>query len=82
MFHKIGKLGTGNNFNVKSWVAAFLFGMIIVVMALFGIQNDRGDDTGGGVAAIVNDKAISIAEYRSRVESIEQNANLQFSQFP
>lgn len=82
MFHKIGKLGTGNNFNIKSWVAAFLFGMIIVVMALFGVQNDQGGDTAGGVAAVVNDKAISIAEYRSRVESIEQNANMQFNQFP
>lgn len=82
MFHKIGKLGTGANFNLKSWVAAFLFGMIIVVMALFGVQNDRAGDSAGGVAAVVNDRAISIAEYRTVVENIEQNANLQFSQFP
>ncbi len=82
MFHKIGKLGGGRNFNWKSWVAAFLFGAIIVVMALFGIQNDRAGDATGGIAAVVNDNAISLAEYRSRVENMEQEAKINFDQFP
>lgn len=82
MLHKIGKLGGGKDFNMKSWVAAFLFGAIIVVMALFGIRTDHANDSAGGVAAIVNDNAISLAEYRSHVENMEQQAKARFEQFP
>ena len=49
-------------FNVKKWVAAILFGAIIIVFALFGVRPDKYGDAAGGVAATVNDNAISIAE--------------------
>ncbi len=81
MFKKI-KLGTGEDFSLKKWVAAFLFGAIIVVFALWGVHPDTYGDRTGGVAAVVNDASISLAEYRSRVEMVEQNARMNLDQFP
>lgn len=67
----------------KNWVAYVIFGAIIVVFALFGITPSQfGDTAGGGVAAVVNDAAISLAEYRTRVESVERNSRMRFDQFP
>ncbi|MGE4131291.1 MAG: SurA N-terminal domain-containing protein [Bdellovibrionales bacterium] len=73
MFRKISRFFHGQEFSFKSWVAAVLFGAIILVFALFGIQPDQFGEGTGGVAAVVNGKTISIAEFRSRVESMEQN---------
>lgn len=83
MLHKVGKLGGGKDFNLKSWIAASLFGLLTIVMAIsfIGLPTEGGE-AHAGVAAIVNDNAISIAEYRSRLEQMEQNAKLQFDQFP
>ncbi|MGZ3723214.1 MAG: SurA N-terminal domain-containing protein, partial [Bdellovibrionales bacterium] len=67
---------------MKHWVAVVLFAAIIVVFALWGVNPNRMGESSGGVAATVNDASISIAEYRSRVESIQQNSKMQFDQFP
>jgi len=58
---------------VKHWVAVTLFAAIIIVFALWGIHPDQYGGATGGVAAVVNDTPISIAEYRNRVENMEQN---------
>ncbi len=70
---------------MKHWVAVILFGAIIIVFGLWGVNPSRmggGDASNGGVAATVNDVSISLAEYRSRVESVEQNMKGRFDQFP
>lgn len=88
MFEKLrGLLSTkkreGQGLGWKNWVAYVLFGAIIVVFALFGVTPSQfGDSAGGGVAAVVNESSISLAEYRTRVESVEQNARMRFDQFP
>lgn len=88
MAEKARKSGNaGNNFKetkktVKHWVAVVLFAAIIVVFALWGIDPSRLGGASGGVAATVNETGISLAEYRSRVEAIEQNAKMRFDQFP
>jgi peptidyl-prolyl cis-trans isomerase D len=82
IFKKVGKVGTGQEFSLKAWVATILFGAIIIVFALWGVRPDKYGDSAGGVAATVNDSSISLAEYRSRVENIEQNARMRFDQFP
>lgn len=87
MFEKMRKLLKPNTSkrqesNWKKWVAYVLFGAIILVFALFGVDKQHGQGTSGGVAAVVNDSAISLAEFRSRVESKEQNARMGLEQFP
>lgn len=68
---------------LKHWVAIVLFAAIILVFALWGVgPSSKLGEAGGGVVATVNETAISLAEYRSRVESIEQNAKVRFDQFP
>ena len=42
MFQKIGKIGTGEDFNLKGWVATILFAAIIVVFALWYWEIDGG----------------------------------------
>jgi peptidyl-prolyl cis-trans isomerase D len=68
--------------SAKNWVAYVVFGAIIIVFALWGISPDRYRGETGGVAAVVNDTTISLAEYRNRVELYEQNARAQFDRFP
>lgn len=68
--------------NVKHWVAVVLFAAIIIVFVLMGVSPDQLGGGTGGVAATVNNTAITLNEYRSRVESIEQNARMRFDQFP
>jgi len=82
IFKKVGKLDRFGEVSWKGWVATILFGAIILVFALSDIGGTRGGDEGLGVAAMVNDSAISIAEYRGRVENIEQNAKGQLDQIP
>ncbi len=67
----------------KKWVAALLFGAIIIVFVFFGMDpgTQFGDAT-GGVAAMVNSTPITLAEYRTRVQSIEENARTRFADFP
>lgn len=76
------KTGKRQETGWKNWVAYVLFGAIIVVFALFGITPGRMGNGIGGVAAVVNDTSITLAEYRQRVEAIEQNARMRFDQFP
>jgi len=79
----IPKSRPGKGFGWKNWVAYILFGAIIIVFALFGMdQRQGGGQSAGGVAAVVNDSTISLADFRARVESIEQNARMRFDQFP
>jgi len=66
----------------KHWVAHILFGAIILVFALWGVRPDNMGGLAGGVAAVVNTQAITVSEYRSRLENIEQNARFRFDQFP
>src|SRR5690606_3744257 len=68
---------------VRNIVAYVIFGAIIVVFALFGIDpNQYGGGGTGGVAAVVNHEVIPLAEYRSRVDELQQSARMDFSQFP
>lgn len=77
----VEKIRFGGEWNFKKWVAAFLFGAIIVVFALWGIKNDMGDGA-GGVAAVVNDRSITLSEFRSQIEQVEQNARARFDGLP
>lgn len=67
---------------LKHYVAYVIFGAIIMVFALFGVSKSQFGDEASGVAALVNDTPISVAEYRNRVEAQEQNARGRFDQFP
>lgn len=80
MIEKFRKVRGG--LSAKNWVAYLVFGAIITVFALWGISPDRYRGETGGVAAVVNDTTISLAEYRNRVELYEQNARSQFDRFP
>lgn len=79
MFETLKKSGT---WSLKNWVAAFLFGAIIVVFALWGVNPDQFSTSAGGVAAVVNGQAIPLTEYRNRVDQAEQNARRQLDMFP
>lgn len=82
IFKKIVRLGRGEDFSLKTWVATILFAAIIIVFALWGVSPDKYGNSAGGVAAVVNDRAISLAEFKSRVDNIEESTKGQFSQFP
>jgi peptidyl-prolyl cis-trans isomerase D len=77
---KTGRGGQG--FGWKNWVAYILFGAIIIVFALFGLDHNQGQSSTGGVAAVVNHESISIAKFRQRLESKEQNMRSGMDQFP
>jgi peptidyl-prolyl cis-trans isomerase D len=81
IFKKIGKIGSGDKFSMKGLIATVVFGAIIAVFALTDLSQNRGE-SGSGVAAVVNDTAITLAEYRGRVDNLEQNAKGRFDQFP
>lgn len=66
---------------VKNIVAICLFAAIIAVFALFGINNHH-DMGSGGAAAVVNDTAITISEFRNRVQNMEQQMKGRFDQLP
>lgn len=82
MLEKVRKPGnTRGHFTVKNITAWFLFGCIILVFVFFGFEQGPGLGS-GGVAAVVNDTSISIAEYRQRVQNLEQNTRSRFDQLP
>ncbi len=82
MFDKLQKYmkpksgSQGKTFSWRNWVAYVIFGAIILVFALFGLDKNNGGQSTGGVAAVVNHESISLAEFRQRVESKEQNMRM------
>lgn len=69
----VGKGLESNRWSMKSAVAIFLFGAIIVVFVFFGFPGkNSGMGAGVGSAAIVNRTLISIADVRSETSRIEQ----------
>lgn len=58
------------NWSFKKIVAAILFGAIIFVFALMGVNNSQMSDLGGS-AAIVEGTPISIAAFRERLSQLE-----------
>jgi peptidyl-prolyl cis-trans isomerase D len=86
MFEKFRKnisANPGRNTSpVKKWMAILIFGAIIAVFALFGINSDQYGQTSGGVAATVNDESISINDFRQAVEAREQQLRQTMNQLP
>ncbi|MBX3022364.1 MAG: SurA N-terminal domain-containing protein [Bdellovibrionales bacterium] len=78
----IEKIRFGGEWSLKKWVAAVLFGAIIIVFALWGVTSPDMGGTGGGVAAVVNDRTISVAEFNNRVQQVEQNARARMEGIP
>lgn len=68
--------------NFKKWVVAVLFGAIIVVFVFWGVHPERWEATSGGVAAVVNNETISIAEFRQRAENQAASLQGRMDQFP
>lgn len=59
------------NWSFKKIVAAILFGAIIFVFAMFGVNNSQHGGDLGGAAAIVEGTPISIAAFRERLNQLE-----------
>src|SRR5689334_22136197 len=78
----VEKIRFGGEWSLKKWVAAILFGAIIAVFALWGVRSPDMGDAAGGVAAVVNDRTIALAEYRNQVEQVEQNARQRMEGIP
>lgn len=78
----VEKIRFGGEWSAKKTIAAILFGAIIFVFALWGVRPANMGDAADGVAAIVNDRPISISEFRSQVEQVEQNARMRFDSLP
>lgn len=58
--------------STKSFIAIIMFGAIIIVFALFGLQTRNSMGGGDGAAATVNSSRISIADLRSEAQRLEQ----------
>lgn len=58
------------NWSFKKVTATILFGAIIFVFAMFGVENREMGDLGGS-AAIVEGTPISIAQFRERMNQLE-----------
>ncbi len=56
----------------KSILAFLIFGIIILVFALFGLTPDMGGPSLGGSAAVVNSKPIPISDFRQRLQMLEE----------
>lgn len=70
MVEKI-RLGSGE-WTAKNWIAACMLVAMIIVFVYWGVApSSHMGDASGGVAAVVNNKVISLAEYRNQVESVE-----------
>ena len=78
----VEKVRFGGEWTAKKWVAAILFGAIIVVFALWGIRPGGVGDSAGGVAAVVNDRSISISEFRGVAENMEKSQLQRFGDLP
>jgi peptidyl-prolyl cis-trans isomerase D len=85
MSEKQRKIPSGVKQTKKTIKQALILGglaLVTLLMALWGINPNRIGESSGGVAATVNDTTISLHEYQSRVEAIEQNAKIRLDQFP
>lgn len=72
MLEKVRKPG-----RTKSIVAYVVFGAIILVFALFGVNPDKlGGAKGGGMAATVNDRVISLLDFREKVQRVESQMQI------
>lgn len=60
-----------SNWTFKKVTATVLFGAIIFVFAMFGVNNSRNAGDLGGAAAIVEGTPISIAQFRERMNQLE-----------
>lgn len=82
MLEKIQAKKVRERISMKNWVAYVVFGAIILVFALMGITPGTLGGGVGGAAAVVNHTTIPINEFRNRMENIERETQLNFSQFP
>lgn len=60
-----------SNWTFKKVTATILFGAIIFVFAMFGVNNSQHLGDLGGAAAIVEGTPISIAQFRERMNQLE-----------
>lgn len=74
---KLRKPGRG-----KSIVAYIMFGAIIMVFAFFFQTGPLTSLSGGGAAAVVNNKVIPIVEYRQRVRRAEEQLRTRLDGLP
>lgn len=77
MFEKVRKPS-----KAKGMLAYFIFGAIILVFIGFGATPDRMGNDATGVAAIVNRSQISLADFRDRVQAMEQQYKQRLDQVP
>lgn len=78
----VEKFRLGGAWSLKKWFAAVLFGIIILVFTFWGISPSSLGDAAGGVAAVVNDRSISVSEFRNQAEQVEHNARSRFDALP
>lgn len=78
----VEKIRLGGDWTAKKWIAVVLFTAIILVFVLWGVGPSRFGDASGGVAAVVNGRTVSLAEYRTEIEQVEQNARQRFEGLP
>lgn len=67
MLNKLRKPG-----RAKSITAYVIFGAICLVFVFFGLTPGQSGFQGGGAAAIVNNSVISLADFKQRVQMVEQ----------
>ena len=82
MVEKVRSLFAGGEWTFKKVAVSILFLAIVVVMVGFGIRPDSGGDALGGVAAVVNDIAIPLAEFRAESEQRERDLQTRFNDLP
>lgn len=82
----VEKVRLGGEWNFKKIVAVVIFGAIILTFIISGPGlGGRGGGPDGsveGVAAVVNDRIISLNEFRAQSEQVERNARGRFDQLP
>lgn len=66
----------------KGILAYIIFGAIILVFIGFGVVPDRYGRDASGVAAIVNQSQISLADFRDRVQAMEQQYRSRLDEVP
>lgn len=82
MVEKVRSLFAGGEWTFKKVAVSALFLAIVVVMVGFGIRPDSGGDALGGVAAVVNEVAIPLAEFRAESEQRERDLQTRFNDLP
>jgi len=82
----VEKFRLGGEWNTNKIIAVILFGAIIITFVLSGpgLGGRGGGPDGGveGVAAVVNDRIISLNEFKAQSDQIERNARARFDQLP